>query len=38
MPRLFVPSKDPVQRYEDILENVIFIEEFTNRLLKKGRR
>ncbi len=24
-----MPSKDPVQRFEDILENVILIEEFT---------
>jgi len=25
-----VPSKDPVQRFEDILENILLIEEFTN--------
>jgi len=25
-----VPSKDPVQRFEDILENIILIEEFTS--------
>ncbi len=24
-----MPSKDPIQRFEDILENVILIEEFT---------
>ncbi len=24
-----MPSKDPVQRFEDILENIILIEEFT---------
>jgi uncharacterized protein with HEPN domain len=29
-PRLFVPSKDPIQRFEDILENIILIEEFTS--------
>jgi uncharacterized protein with HEPN domain len=25
-----VPSKDPIQRFEDILENIILIEEFTS--------
>ncbi len=25
-----MPSKDPVQRFEDILENILLIEEFTN--------
>jgi uncharacterized protein with HEPN domain len=29
-PRLFVPSEDPIQRFEDILENIILIEEFTS--------
>lgn len=24
-----MPSKDPVQRFEDILENIVLIEEFT---------
>lgn len=24
-----MPSKDPIQRFADILENIIFIEEFT---------
>ena len=24
-----MPSKDPIQRFEDILENIILIEEFT---------
>jgi hypothetical protein len=24
-----VPSKDPIQRFEDILENIVLIEEFT---------
>ena len=24
-----MPSKDPIQRFEDILENAILIEEFT---------
>jgi uncharacterized protein with HEPN domain len=24
-----VPSKDPIQRFEDILENILLIEEFT---------
>jgi uncharacterized protein with HEPN domain len=24
-----VPSKDPTQRFEDILENIVLIEEFT---------
>ena len=28
-PRRFVPSKDPIQRFEDILENIVLIEEFT---------
>ena len=27
-----MPSKDPVQRFEDILENIIFIERFTSGL------
>jgi uncharacterized protein with HEPN domain len=27
--RRFVPSKDPIQRFADILENIILIEEFT---------
>ena len=25
-----MPSKDPVQRFEDILENIILIEQFTD--------
>ena len=25
-----MPSKDPIQRFEDILENIILIEEFTS--------
>jgi uncharacterized protein with HEPN domain len=25
-----VPSNDPIQRFEDILENIILIEEFTS--------
>jgi uncharacterized protein with HEPN domain len=29
MRRRFVPSKDPVQRFEDILENIARIQEFT---------
>ena len=28
-PRLCVPSKDPSQRFEDILENIVLIQEFT---------
>ena len=28
-PRRFVPSKDPIQRFEDILENIFRIEELT---------
>jgi uncharacterized protein with HEPN domain len=24
-----VPSKDPIQRFEDILENIVLVEEFT---------
>jgi uncharacterized protein with HEPN domain len=29
MQRQFVPSKDPIQRFADILENIVLIEEFT---------
>ena len=27
-----MPSKDPVQRFEDILENIILIEQFTSEM------
>jgi uncharacterized protein with HEPN domain len=31
-----VPSKDPIQRFEDILENAILIEEFTRGMDSKA--
>ena len=30
MPRLSVPSSDPIQRFQDILDNIACIEEFTS--------
>src|SRR5947209_8588298 len=34
--RLFVPSRDPIQRFEDILENILLIEEFTRGMGQKA--
>lgn len=31
-----MPSKDPIQRFEDILENILLIEEFTRGMDLRG--